>query len=120
MNREIKFKALVVADGVERMVYFDLPEMDNGLWGWPMDKTINHIDEYISPLRQYIGLKDINGIEIYEGDILRRFTGYTFEVKIKEYNIGSPYHTKCFGYELHGGDEIIGTIYETPELLNPT
>lgn len=71
-------------------------------------------------LNQYTGLKDINGKEIYEGDILKYLhypqpahvfwvtpeTGYDF----------CGWHCKYF-YPT-SDCEIIGNIYENPELLD--
>ena len=61
MNREIKFRVwknntmLQVGDGVLKEIYFD----ENN---WNEDKD--------GVLMQYIGLKDKNGKEIYEGDMV--------------------------------------------------
>ena len=61
-----------------------------------------------STVGQSIGLKDKNGVEIYEGDILRRYGGAIIVVKWSdaEFNIsdGSLY-------------EVIGNIHSNPELL---
>lgn len=69
-------------------------------------------------LMQYTGLKDKNGVEIYEGDIIRRGTGYVFEVKVREYALGFANNASAFGYDIHHSDEIIGNIYEHPNLLS--
>ena len=76
---------------------------------------------------QYTGLKDKNGKEIYEGDICRthyyeeQSNGATIlSDKYKHYkNVIIEYQEKTpfCGYTIHRWYEIIGNIYESPELL---
>lgn len=78
-------------------------------------------------LMQFTGLKDKNGKEIYEGDIVNRFEDYNFKVvwceedgafvlrSLKDKNDDYFRHMKY--YELETEIEVIGNIYENPELI---
>jgi len=65
-------------------------------------------------LCQYTGLKDKNGKEIYEGNIVVNSRGKKQQIHWDDEPHGEP----CLGYELdkHGTYEIIGNIYENPKL----
>lgn len=82
-------------------------------------------------MQQYTGLKDKNGVEIYEGDILEIVGGLVPLVncqKSAKYIV--EYVAPSFTYKIINGEhmygcgyinpqipEIIGNIFETPELL---
>ena len=69
---------------------------------------------------QYTGLKDKNGVEIYEGDILSYF-GFEYEVTFEESAFGWSEDGQFYAFAEMAIDEIektkiIGNIYENPEL----
>ena len=96
-------------------------------WGWltgfcGRDEYVlfNDVLPFVE-IVQYTGLKDKNGVEIYEGDIIK-YTHYERTTGIKlvdiypvEWNDDGSGYSLCYGGETR---EVIGNIFENPELLD--
>ena len=112
MNRELKF----------RIWYYDQKKFD-------FNVELKDFSKYSFPLywckvQQYTGLKDKNGKEIYEGDILK-YSDLYYEVIWADYQwiATCPYYHRYhwpkfeyFGREARSSI-VSGNIFENPELL---
>ena len=127
--REIKFRAW---DKKDELMYVEVHE------GITFDDEshysfidfLNSRGYHEFEIMQYTGLKDKNGKEIYEGDVVRRSYVRTqkYVTKNNEIKEGNPvvqkYRPKVIkwsdgGFNIRNGEkiEVIGNIYENPELL---
>ena len=76
-------------------------------------------------IMQYTGLKDKNGKEIYEGDIVEYSRNFPpilveWDDNIVGFKPFCKYDSDCYGVpkkEDHSVYKIIGNVYENPELL---
>jgi uncharacterized phage protein (TIGR01671 family) len=64
-------------------------------------------------LMQYTGLKDLNGVEIYEGDIVKEYASTRVSAVLR-FEVEWGNH----GWNISTGlYEVIGNIHENPELI---
>lgn len=127
--RDIKFRAW--HKNIKEMFTVGQITLEKGIWDYQPENRKNigvcmpYQPSFI--LMQYTGLKDKNGKEIYEGDILRFSDVDTAIVEWnKEYAsfIVKPIQDYYFDSEILGNaiennkEEVIGNIYDNPELLN--
>ena len=105
MKREFKFRAY---NHIAKKMYFESKIGDVFKW---------HNEGQLQTIMQFTGLTDKNGVEIYEEDIVKdgtrlllvRFTNGSFNFFTKSNYMVTPVDTTWF--------EVIGNIYENPELI---
>lgn len=123
----IKYRALA-KDGTWRYGYYPYLNVDMGNTRYPLDIFWNNFLHSFrrETLGQWTGLSDKLGKEIYEGDIIRQrsYPGYAINVIDYESESDGSYANWNFSYDLDEfGErpnkewEVIGNIYENPELL---
>lgn len=121
MKREIKFRAwdeklkIMTTPFIDFLVF---EESENFRKGQVLHQHFEDEEFVPTEIMQYTGLKDKNGKEIFEGDILEgnlvvTFYDGAFGFWAKENSIPEFYML----YRYLGSRKVIGNIYENPELL---
>jgi len=131
MNREIKFRIWDV--GNKEMLEVQELDFEPTFYGGRIairpDQYSDYFDTEEMILMQYTGLHDKNGKEIYEGDIVYCQTKYGKAKAIIKFINGKfvAYWNSALthpenghhiaSYEINKRFEVIGNIYDNPELL---
>jgi len=119
MNREIKFRAWDKEN--EEMYDVAMIDVETGEVAYTDHPTGYNADALLEQveLMQYTGLKDKNGKEIYEGDILKDCDTREIKTVIWHKNCFILRDTKGFYQWTYFEDEheVIGNIYENSDLL---
>lgn len=140
MNREIKFRGKRLDNG--EWLYGDLMhDNQGGCYIYPIDAENLYVENKVDPdtVGQFTGLRDKNGVKIFEGDIVECVSWN--EYFSKDGQPMEPFRRKMYvdfrrgGFKMvepmpepmkdneweiiYNGDiVIIGNIYDNPELLS--
>jgi uncharacterized phage protein (TIGR01671 family) len=114
MNRTIKFRGQRTDNG--EWVYGLLERTGYKFFIYDYNDIRSRIDE--NTVGQFTGLLDMNGKEIYEGDILD-FEGKIFPVKyyVPLARFNTTNDGAFIGVRTWDETEIVGNVYDNPELL---
>ena len=113
MSREIKFRAWDNAKKEWTLNIMEFVSSRTGnIWMEPALKSHKVV------LEQYTGLKDKNGKEIYEGDIIEStWNGDKAEVVWNDVEGEWEHYADFNTHSKYSGSVVIGNIHENPELL---
>ena len=125
-NRVVKFRGKRVDNGEWAYGYYQELEESENHYYWINEPNGDITDVTPETVGQYTGLKDRNGVEIYEGDVLHWDSHWGWYVEYENgafrriplndiQRINWRHHT----LQQEGLDtwEIIGNIHDNPELM---
>lgn len=121
--REIKFRAWVKGHMAYSSSVFEMMFQDGHYFYHGGESHAPKAEDVA--IMQYTGLKDCNGVEIYEGDIIEVEDYYNnseksgiFAVSWYDRHSGWRFNTCVAFHDFYISEyKVIGNIYENPELL---
>ena len=133
MNREIKFRGLPFEKGWSWQYGYLIKQMYRGkekfYVGYVQNGAIMGIEVSPDTIGQYTGLKDKNGKEIYEGDILSQGQdllgvacismryGISVKKKTTTWSLINFVLDSDFDTSVLSDVEVVGNTYDNPELM---
>lgn len=106
---EIKFRVFIEDD--KNFINWSMNYDQDWFWKTVRTKKLT--------LEQYTGLKDKNGKEIYEGDVVKNFARYGTVVKLEQSGsyILKYSDSEYVFFPIDITCEVVGNIHENPDLL---
>lgn len=123
--REIKFRAW---DNHDKAMCYDINVYSDGSeneYWWAGDWYFESGDKSHffdnsgkgNVLMQYTGLKDKNGVEIYEGDVIEYSSAFDPKGAFTPNRMKVEWIDIICGFKIVRNGKVIGNIYENPELI---